>query len=276
MSISTSVPLCFVFGSGRSHTVFSPPVKGASVMSQRPTIQKPTPLTSPQIPQGSSDPIMGGVNIPKFSAEMQAEISPEAAPLWNFVLRHAHHITAAVVACVVIILAVAGWQWYSKSQLEKTRNQLGQVISIQDPARRAAALEAFLKDAPSELATAAQLELAATSVGMKDWAKAAGAYAQVAEMEGESPLGFTARMNYAQILMHKGDYARAQSEFQALIPKAPAHMVPVMNQLMAEAAEAAGDKAGAVAAYEAALKALPPTDADTAGFFRARIAQLKK
>ena len=276
MSNSTSVPLCFIYGSDRSPTVPSPPVKGASTMPQRPTIQKPTPLTSPQMPQGSSDPIMGGVNIPKFSAEMQAEISPEAAPLWNFVLKHAHHITAAVVACVVIILAVTGWQWYSESQLEKTRNQLGQVISIQDPARRAAALESFLKDAPSELATAAQLELAATSVGLKDWTRAAGAYAKVAEIEGESPLGFTARMNYAQVLMHKGDYARARSEFQNLVSKAPAHMVPVMNQLVAEAAEAAGDNTGAIAAYEAAIKALPPTDEETASFFRARIAQLKK
>ena len=38
----------------------------------------------------------------------------------------------------------------------------------------------------------------------------------------------------------------------------------------------AGDKAGAIAAYEAAVAALPPTDQESAAFFRSRIASLKK
>ena len=92
-------------------------------MSQRPTIQKPTPLTAPQ--NASADPVMGGVNIPKFSAEMSAEISPEAAPLWNFVQNHASQIAAAVVSLVVIILAIAGWQWYVEKQLTEAKGQLG-------------------------------------------------------------------------------------------------------------------------------------------------------
>ena len=70
-------------------------------MAQRPTIQKPTPLSAPvsrpgtdPIMGGGSDPVMGGVNIPQFTKEMQAEISPEAAPLWNFVSNHAPKIAA--------------------------------------------------------------------------------------------------------------------------------------------------------------------------------------
>ena len=75
-------------------------------MAQRPTIQKPTPLSEPAFRKGA-DPVMGGVNIPNFSAEMQAEVSPEAAPLWNFVLTHARKIAAGVVVVVIVILAVA-------------------------------------------------------------------------------------------------------------------------------------------------------------------------
>ncbi|WP_298066921.1 tetratricopeptide repeat protein [uncultured Mailhella sp.] len=245
-------------------------------MPQRPTIRKPVPLTSPDPAQNGADPIMGGVNLPKFSADMQAEISPEAAPLWNFVLRNAKRITAAVVACVVLILAVAGWQWYAETQLEKSRSALGQALSIQDPARRVTALESYVKDAPSELIVAAELEIAAASVAVQNYDRAAEAYASVAAREGDSPLGFTARMNRAQVLMQGGKYAEARSEFQALVSKAPAQLASVMNQQAAEAAEAAGDKAGAIAAYEAAMNALPPTDSETAQFFRARIAQLKK
>ncbi len=245
-------------------------------MPQRPRIQKPTPLTSPRMPQSQSDPILGGMNIPKFSAEMQAEISPEAAPIWNFVLKHAYHITAAVIACVVIILAVGGWQYYNESQLEKIRNKLGQAIALQDPSQRVVALEAFLQNAPSELVIAANLELAATSIEMKDWTRAAGAYANVSAIEGDSPLGFTSRLNYAQVLMQQGDYTNAKEEFQELAAKAPANIAPFMSQQVAEAAEAAGDTAGAISAYEAALNALPPTDKESANFFRARIARLKK
>ena len=104
-------------------------------MAQRPTIKKPTPLSQP------ADPVMGGVNIPKFSAEMQAEVSPEAAPLWNFVLTHARKIAAGVVVVVVAILAVACWQWYREGQVADERFALGRITSIQDPARRAAALD---------------------------------------------------------------------------------------------------------------------------------------
>ena len=243
-------------------------------MSQRPTIQKPTPLTAPQ--NASADPVMGGVNIPKFSAEMSAEISPEAAPLWNFVQNHASQIAAAVVSLVVIILAIAGWQWYVEKQLAEAKGQLGRIISIQDPARRVTTLEQFLGDVPSELKVSATLELAVAAAESQDWAKAASAYAKVAEMEKDTALAFAARMNHAQLLLRSGDYAGARAELSALIAKAPAEAVAVMHQMAGEAAALAGDKTAAVTSYEAALAALPPTDSETSAYFRARIAQLKK
>ncbi|WP_418766055.1 YfgM family protein [Mailhella sp.] len=244
-------------------------------MAQRPTIQKPTPLSEPAL-RKSVDPVMGGVNIPKFSAEMQAEISPEAAPLWNFVLNHAHKIAAGVVVVVVVILSVAGWQWYREEQTADARLALGRIISIQDPARRVAALEGFLKDAPSSVETAAHLELASSAVETGDWDKAIASYARVAEREGDTPLAFAARLNHAQTLMHKGDFAAARDEFKTLAASAPAEVSPVIHQQAAEAAVAAGDKAGAIASYEAAVAALPPTDKESAAFFRSRIASLKK
>ena len=244
-------------------------------MSQRPTIKKPTPLSEPAFRKGA-DPVMGGVDIPKFSAEMQAEVSPEAAPLWNFVLNHARQIAAGVVVVVVVILAVAGWQWYREEQVKDARFALGRIISIQDASRRVAALEGFLKDAPAAVTTAARLELASSAVAVEDWDKAAAAYAAVAEEEDDTPLAFASRLNHAQVLMHKGDFAAARDELKELAAKAPAEAAAVLHQQVAEAAEAAGDKAGAIAAYEAAVTALPPTDTESAAFFRSRIAALRK
>lgn len=260
------------FLSGFPFVLFSPFKE--LFMAQRPTIQKPTPLSQPTFRKGA-DPVMGGVNIPNFSAEMQAEVSPEAAPLWNFVLTHARKIASGVVVVVVIILAVAGWQWYREEQVADARLALGRIISIQDSARRVSALEGFIKDAPSAVSTAARLELAASAVELGNWDKAAAAYAGVAEAEGDTPLAFAARLNHAQVLMHKGDFAAARDEFKTLAASAPADVAPVIHQQVAEAAVAAGDKAGAVAAYEAAVAALPPADKESAAFLRARIASLK-
>lgn len=243
-------------------------------MAKRPTIKKPTPLSQPVHSTGA-DPIMGGVNLPRFSADMQAEVSPEAAPLWNFVLSHAREIAAGVVAAVAITLAVAGWQWYREEQIADARAALGRIISMQDPARRAAALEDFLKEAPSAVLASARLELASTAVEMKDWGKASLAYAAVAESEGDTPLATIARLNHAQVLMQKGDFTAARDEFRMLIASAPAEAAPMLQQQVAEAAEAAGDKAGAAAAYEAAIAAMPPTDQESANFLRARIAKLR-
>ena len=252
-------------------------------MAQRPTIQKPTPLSAPvsrpgtdPIMGGGSDPVMGGVNIPQFTKEMQAEISPEAAPLWNFVSNHAPKIAAGVVSLVVIFLGVAGWQWYAEKTLREAQGQLGRVISIQDANRRATALEEFLGKAPSALVTSAQLELATTAMELENYAKAAACYEKVAGIEGDNPLGFSARMGQAQALMHAGKFAEARALFEAVLLSAPANIKAALHQQSAEADEHAGDKAGAIASLDKAISALAPTDTDGAAFFRARIAKLQK
>lgn len=256
-------------------------------MAQRPTIQKPTPLTAPAkrpAPGGmpGTDPIMGGgdvimgASIPKFSKDMQAEISPEAAPLWNFVCNHAPKIAAGVVSIVVICLAVAGWQWYAEKQLAEARGQLGRIISIQDPARRVTQLEAFAAQAPSELTTSVQLELASSSAEMKDFRKAAVCYEKVAQLDGDTPLAFAARLNQGQLLLQAGDAQAARAVFAALVASAPANVKATLNLQAAEAALAAGDKAGAKAALEAGLAALPPTDQEGIAYFRALIDKLQK
>lgn len=253
-------------------------------MAQRPTIQKPTPLTAPAKRPAApgTDPIMGGgdvimgASIPQFSKEMQAEISPEAAPLWNFVCNHAPKIAAAVVSIVVICLAVAGWQWYVEKELAEARGQLGRIISVQDPARRVSQLEAFAASAPSELTLSVQLELASSAAEMKDFAKAAAAYEKVAQLDAGTPLAFAARLNQGQILLQSGDAAAARAVFSALAAEAPANVKATLNLQTAEAALAAGDKAGAVAAFEAATAALAPTDQEGRAYFRALIDKLQK
>ncbi len=244
-------------------------------MSQRPSIKKPTPLATPELQQ-SADPVLGGINIPKFSADMQAEVSPEAAPLWNFVTTHIRYISAAIVAIVIIITAIAGWQWFREKQLAETKANLGRIISLQDPAKRLSGLQAFLADAPSQLEISALLELASTAISLENWDAALQAYQSIAAKTPSAPLAHTARLNHAQTLMRKGDYTAARTEFRELAANAPSEIKSPLFQQAAEAAEMSSDTAGAITDYEAAVAALPPTDQQSSAFFRARIAELKK
>ena len=149
-------------------------------MPERPSIKKPIPIATPELQQ-SADPVMGGINIPKFSAEIQSEVSPEAAPLWNFVTTHIRAISAAIIAIVVIITVIAGWQWYREKQLAAAKAELGRVVTIQDPAKRLSSLESFIANAPSKLKLSALLEIAATSLAVENWDKALNAYQQISD-----------------------------------------------------------------------------------------------
>ena len=210
-------------------------------MSQRPTIKKPTPLSAPvsrpgtdPIMGGSSDPVMGGVNIPQFTKDMQAEISPEAAPLWNFVTNHAPKIAAAVVGVVVICLAVAGWQWYEEKTLREAQGQLGRVISIQDASRRAAALEEFLAKAPSKLVNSAQLELATTAMELENFAKAAhrtGQHIRQRAQHGIARLGSIKHADPGQVPQGKPRHHLGRSIPQGLLQFFKQHVTQLLGRV---------------------------------------------
>ncbi len=244
-------------------------------MTERPSIQKPSPIAASEIKQ-SSDPIFGGINIPKFSADMQAEVSPEAAPLWNFVTKHIRYIAGAIVSLVVIITVIAGWQWYREKQLAETKLNLGRIIAMPDPENRFTELKRFLETVPAQLESSVLLELASTAVSLEKWDDALEFFKRISLKTSSAPLGFSARMNHAQLQMRKSDFLAARKEFHELAQSAPQEIKSLLYQLAAEAAEMSKDKAGAITDYEAAVAALPPTDSQSNAFFLARIAQLKK
>lgn len=244
-------------------------------MKERPSIQKPSPLSASDIKQ-SADPFFGAINIPKFSAEMQAEVSPEAAPLWNFVTKHIRYIAGIIVSVVVIITIIAGWQWYREKQLAETRINLGRIIAMQNPEHRFSELQRFLGTVPSQLELSVLLELSSTAVSLGKWDAALEYYQKISQKTTLAPLNFSARMNHAQIQMHKGDFSSARNEFHEIVQSAPNEIKSLIYQLAAEAAEMLHDKAGAITDYEAAVAALPPTDNQSNAFFHARIEKLKK
>lgn len=237
-------------------------------MAQRPSIKQPKPLTThaaepERMP--SAAPISS-----QMLGEMKAEISAEAAPLWNFVMNNARRIALGVVALVLVIASVAGWEWYKEHSASAAQANLGRISAMPDPVARLAALEAFAPSAPSSVFLATQMTLAANAAAQQQWEKAAAAYAEVAKRDAGSALAFVAELNRADILVRLGKPEEAVAAVEALLPKTPPELVPSVQLQIAEAAEAAGNNAKARAAYEAAAAASP----EEAPYLKARAAAL--
>ena len=66
-------------------------------MAQRPTVKQPKPLTAPVDPQ-RLEADAAGLAGARVLGDVKAEVSPEAAPLWEFVLTHARAIALACAA----------------------------------------------------------------------------------------------------------------------------------------------------------------------------------
>ena len=122
---------------------------------------------------------------------------------------------------------------------------------------------------------AAQLELARAAVESENWDKAAAAYAAVAERDPDSPLAFSARFNRADVLLRQGKAAEAATELETLLSQAPDNLKPFLNEQIGEAAEAAGRKDKAIAAYQAAVKELTSIAPAEAAYYQDRIAKLQ-
>lgn len=243
-------------------------------MAQRPSVKQPKPLTAPVDPQRLATDV-AGLTGARVLGDVKAEVSPEAAPLWNFVLTHARAIALAVLGVIMLIIAVAAWQWYRESAAAAARDDLGRISASGDPAARLKALEAFVADAPAAVYQAAQLELARAAVESENWAKADAAYAAVAEYAPHSPLAFSARFNRADVLLRQGKAAEAVTELETLLSQAPDTLRPFLNEQIGEAAEAAGQKDKAIAAYQAVVKELTTIAPAEAAYYQDRIAKLQ-
>lgn len=238
-------------------------------MAHRPSGKQPGLLVTPPAARAPED--SGKTQI---LGELQAEINPEAAPLWNFVTGHARGIALGVVALIVAILGVAGWQWRQENSEQKARAELGRIVVMQNPTARLEALEAFSGRAPKILRLQMALETAIAAVQVQNWEKAAAAYAVVAENDKKGPMGFAARLNRADLLLRQGDAMAALLEWESLADEAPQELRQPLAMQIALAAEEAGEKQRAVAAYESIVGTLPPASPDRA-YFQSRIAALQ-
>lgn len=204
-------------------------------------------------------------------ADITFERPEQMSPLARFMSQYWRTAAAAVIAALV---AVAAYAWYTSSAQQakiKAENDLGAIIATKTGPERLAALEAYLKSAPSSTKGAALLELARTAQEQNAFDKAADAWNQLS-LTGPDGIRELAVMGRASAVALGGDKAQAVKILSDFLPKAPKGFQPVVARQLAGVAEEAQAWNEALAAYERMKDA--GAGANKA-FYEAKIAEIK-
>ena len=182
-------------------------------------------------------------------AEVEAHVPEQLHPILEAAFKNGKQLIIAVIAIVAVTAIYAGVSAYNQRALTSAQAKLGAILIEAAGEDKIAKLEALLADVPSAAKSAVLLELAQSSMNNGQYDKAVGYWNQLAGTTDDD-LAFVARLGKAKCLTLAGKGAEALTELKDLVGIAPAAFtIPTYRQL-AVAAELAGDKAEALAAYK--------------------------
>jgi predicted negative regulator of RcsB-dependent stress response len=186
---------------------------------------------------------------PDVLTDIEARTPESMHPILEAAFTYRKQLIIAVCVILAATVAYTGYQAYSARAEASAQAALGEIMVSSTGADRLAKLDAMLKDVTDSVRPAVTLEAAQTAMELGDYAKAQGYWEDLVGLtEGE--MQFVARLGRAKAMVLAGHGADALKEMKELAGLASAaYTIPVYRQL-AQAAEAAGDKAEALAAYK--------------------------
>lgn len=204
--------------------------------------------------------------------ELQSEVSVEAAPLLQFILKHAGLIMTALGLFALLLAGGATYRWYTARAATQAQSQLASLTMLPAGQEKFAALENFVSTAPEKVRLAALLELANAALSIQQYDKAADAYAKLYASDATQPLGEIAAINEAQTLMRVGKFDAALVVLEKMQNAVSEENRILVMTILAESAQAAGQTARAITAYEQLAASGTGPEAE---FFRFRAQALK-
>lgn len=229
-------------------------------MSTSPPRRAPLP-SAPSAPQA-----------PALLTELQSEVSVEAAPLLQFMIKHAVLIAALLLLFVAVLAGTASYNWYTNRTAHKAQADLARLIMSTQGLDRVKALELFAAQAAPSIRTAALLALADAATAHEDFALAAHAFAQVAANDTTGAVGLLAGLNQGQALLRTGDAVQAVTVLEGVEARTPETQRTLVRQILAEAALAAKNPGRAQEAFEALAASSAGGEAE---YYRHRARALK-
>lgn len=212
----------------------------------------------------------GAVN-PTLLGDLKTEVSAESAPLLQFIVAHSKTIAAAVLLVLIVLAGTGIWRWHAASRAEDARAALAKTMLATSGTDRVKALEALAENSPEEFRYGVLSALARSAVEAGALDSAAEAYGRAAQLDKGGPMGLAADLARSGVLLRAGRGEEALKLLQAMEGALPEESRLEMLPLVADAAELAGKKEVAAAAYARLGEAHP---GDDGAFYRARAAEL--
>lgn len=192
-------------------------------------------------------------------------------PLAKKAMEYQKPLLAGVAAVLVIIAAVSGYNAWQESAAADARNQLARTVEKAITSQDLTLLESYMETAPDSVRMYGYMELARLSVLMddKDVAEDAWRKAETAAKDQAPELVAVARLGLAKAMLDNGKAAEAHALLANASGMGEAYAAPALR-IRARAAEMAGMKAEALAAYEE----MSSLGGDDANFGTAKVAEL--
>lgn len=208
---------------------------------------------------------------PSVLTTLQSEVSSEASPMLQFLVRHAVTI---VIIFLLFIAAIAGYwiySWQSGKQSASDARALGAVLVISHPAQRLGKLEEYLASAPESMKGAAWFAAMESARQLNDYPKLYEAWQAISALDPS--LKVTAGLGMASALSGQGKAKEALALLDGLSANLSQADSMLVNSQIVSLAEALGDYTRALAACDALTK-LPDTIADV-NFWTQKKAELE-
>lgn len=182
-------------------------------------------------------------------ADVEAHTPETLHPILEAAYTYRKQLIIGVSVIVAVAAVYAGVNAYTARSKASAQADLGAILVEAKGADKIAKLEELLGGVPGSVKPAVAVALADACMEQRDYAKAAKYWDRVAT-EASGDTQFAAKLGRAKALLLSGKADDALTALKALAGDASeAYMVPVTRQL-AVAAEAAGNKAEALAAYK--------------------------
>lgn len=192
---------------------------------------------------------------------IQSEVSKEASPFLEFLVRNSKWIFGGLIALIAAIIVVGVWNYYSGKQSKAAEEALGKIIVMQESSDKLEALQAYADNADKSMKNPALFVIMYSATKQGDREKATQAWRDIAA-SNDGSIKTIAIIAEARNLSASGKSEEAISLLEGVLPNATPDISAVVNGLIVDLAENAENWDRAIAACEAIMR-LPASGMNT-------------
>jgi len=209
-----------------------------------------------------------------FSDHLEQEVSEDIHPLLRKITDNLKTIGIVIGAVVLIAAGYSGFTLYKQRQVASAQSELGQILSMQDPAQAAQALDTFVSKAPTSMQQGVQLELARLAMEAEKYEQASTAWeALIQTTPADAALHTVAQFGQAKALRLSGNTEQALDILQNLRETIAEPYRQFFLTELAATAEAAQNWDTALSAYQELRTSQEPGRQD---FLEYKITQIRQ